>query len=147
MCRQNTSASGARPNPQGSYHYGEINITGTYILRSIPPTKINGSVRATLNGISFLNPSTPMRLADKHKVNGVYKLDFPERPADNIPPRLESSIINATYKGFIQIIFQNNDTKVQSFHIDGYSFYVVAYENHDILSLFTFFLTVLVALT
>ncbi|CAN6842851.1 unnamed protein product [Brassica oleracea] len=124
--KQNTSASGARPNPQGSYHYGEINITGTYILRSMPPTKINGSVRATLNGISFLNPSTPMRLADKHKVNRVYKLDFPERPADNIPPRLESSIINATYKGFIQIIFQNNDTKVQSFHIDGYSFYVVA---------------------
>ena len=126
MCRQNTTASGARPNPQGSYHYGEINITDTYILRSMPPTKINGSVHATLNGISFLNPSTPMRLADKHKVNGVYKLDFPERPADNIPPRLESSIINATYKGFIQIIFQNNDTKVQSFHIDGYSFYVVA---------------------
>ncbi|CAH8330421.1 unnamed protein product [Eruca vesicaria subsp. sativa] len=124
--KQNTSASGARPNPQGSYHYGQINITDTYILRSMPPTKINGSLRATLNGVSFLNPTTPMTLADKHRLKGVYKLDFPSRPVDNKPPRLDSSIINATYKGFIQVIFQNNDTKVQSFHIDGYSFYVVA---------------------
>ncbi|KAL0734384.1 hypothetical protein Bca4012_010594 [Brassica carinata] len=124
--KQNTSASGARPNPQGSYHYGQINITDTYILRSMPPTKINGSLRATLNGVSFLNPTTPMRLADEHRLKGVYKMDFPSRPVDNKSPRLDSSIINATYKGFIQVIFQNNDTKVLSFHIDGYSFYVVA---------------------
>ncbi|KAF3511757.1 hypothetical protein F2Q69_00001356, partial [Brassica cretica] len=124
--KQNTSSSGARPNPQGSYHYGQINITGTYILRTMPPTIINGSLRATLNGVSFLNPSTPMRLADKHRVKGVYKMDFPSRPVDRRPPRLGSSIINATYRSFVQIIFQNNDTKVQSFHIDGYSFYVVA---------------------
>ncbi|CAH8383628.1 unnamed protein product [Eruca vesicaria subsp. sativa] len=124
--KQNTTSSGARPNPQGSYHYGQINITGTYIFRSMPPTMINGSLRATLNGISFLNPSTPMRLADKHRVKGVYKMDFPSKPVDNRPPRLESSIINATYRSFVQVIFQNNDTKVQSFHIDGYSFYVVA---------------------
>ncbi|KAG2299030.1 hypothetical protein Bca52824_035502 [Brassica carinata] len=123
--KQNTSASGARPNPQGSYHYGQINITDTYILRSMPPTKINGSLRATLNGVSFLNPTTPMRLADEHRLKGVYKMDFPSRPVDNKSPRLDSSIINATYKGFIQVIFQNNDTKVLSFHIDGYSFYVV----------------------
>ncbi|KAJ4907484.1 Monocopper oxidase-like protein SKS2 [Raphanus sativus] len=124
--KQNTSSSGARPNPQGSYHYGQINITGTYIFRSTPPTMINGSLRATLNGISFLNPSTPMRLADKHGVKGVYKMDFPSRPVDKRPPRLDSSIINATYRSFVQVIFQNSDTKVQSFHIDGYSFYVVA---------------------
>ncbi|CAH2070373.1 unnamed protein product [Thlaspi arvense] len=124
--KQNTSASGARPNPQGSYHYGQINITSTYFLRSMPPTMINGSLRATINGISFLNPNTPMRLADRHKVKGVYKLDFPNKPLENRPPRLDRSIINGTYKGFMQIIFQNNDTKVQSFHIDGYSFYVVA---------------------
>ncbi|CAH8279269.1 unnamed protein product [Arabidopsis lyrata] len=124
--KQNTSAGGARPNPQGSFHYGQINITSTYILRSLPPTEINGKIRATLNGISFVNPSTPMRLADHHKVKGDYKLDFPDRPLDERHQRMDSSIINASYKGFIQVIFQNNDTKIQSFHIDGYSFYVVA---------------------
>ncbi|XP_010536535.1 PREDICTED: monocopper oxidase-like protein SKS1 [Tarenaya hassleriana] len=122
--RQNTSASGARPNPQGSFHYGQINITHTYILRSLPPKKINGSLHATLNGISFANPSTPVRLADFYKVKGAYKLDFPDKPLDR-PPRLANSIINATYKGFIEVVFQNNDTKVQSFHVNGYSFFVV----------------------
>ncbi|KAG5375252.1 hypothetical protein IGI04_039848 [Brassica rapa subsp. trilocularis] len=125
VVNQQRGIKGARPNPHGSHHYGQINITGTYILRSMPPTKINGSLRSTLNGVSFLNPSTPMTLADKHRLKGVYKLDFPSRPVDSKPPRLESSIINATYKEFIQVIFQNNDTKVQTFHIDGYSFYVV----------------------
>ncbi|CAH8384653.1 unnamed protein product [Eruca vesicaria subsp. sativa] len=144
--RQNTSASGARPNPQGSFHYGQINITNTYILRSLPPTTINGSLRATLNGISFVNPRTPVRLADLHKVKGDYKLDFPDRPFDR-PPRLDTSMINATYKGFIQVVFQNNDTKIQSFHVDGYTFFVVgmdfgvwsedkkgSYNNYDAIS-------------
>ncbi|KAJ0239770.1 Monocopper oxidase-like protein SKS1 [Hirschfeldia incana] len=144
--RQNTSASGARPNPQGSFHYGQINITNTYIFRSLPPATINGSLRATLNGISFVSPRTPVRLADRYKVKGDYKLDFPDRPFDR-PPRLDTSLINATYKGFIQVVFQNNDTKMQSFHVDGYTFFVVgmdfgvwsedkkgSYNNYDAIS-------------
>ncbi|RVW99398.1 Monocopper oxidase-like protein SKU5 [Vitis vinifera] len=84
--RQNVSASGARPNPQGSFHYGSINVTDTYVLRSMPLVTINNTLRATFNGISFVNPETPIRLADQHK---------------------------------------NNDTIMQSFHMDGYSFFVV----------------------
>lgn len=124
LIRQNTSASGARPNPQGSFHYGSINITDTYVLRSLPPVTIDGKVRATLNGISFVKPETPIRLADKYNVKGAYKLDFPNKPLTR-PPRTDRSLINATYKGFIEIILQNNDTKMQSFHMDGYSFFVV----------------------
>ncbi|XP_011029949.1 PREDICTED: monocopper oxidase-like protein SKS1 [Populus euphratica] len=122
--RQNTSASGARPNPQGSYHYGSINVTDTYILRSLPPTTIDRKLRATLNGISFVNPSTPIRLADLNKVKGSYKLDFPNAPLNRTFHR-DTSVINATYKGFIEIILQNNDTRMQSFHMNGYSFFVV----------------------
>ncbi|KAF5731074.1 putative multicopper oxidase [Tripterygium wilfordii] len=122
--RQNTSSSGARPNPQGSFHYGSINVTDTYVLRSLPPDTIDGKYRATFNGISFVNPDTPIRLADVHKVKGSYKLDFPARPL-NRPTLMDRSIINATYKGFIEVILQNNDTKMMSFHMDGYSFFVV----------------------
>lgn len=124
--RQNGSASGARPNPQGSFHYGSINITDTYILRSMPPVVINGKTRATFNGISFANPDTPIRLADQYKVQGAYKLDFPSAPLTG-PPRVDRSVINATYKGFIEVILQNNDTVPQSFHMDGYGFFVVGY--------------------
>ncbi|GER49946.1 monocopper oxidase-like protein SKU5 [Striga asiatica] len=122
--RQNGSASGARPNPQGSFHYGSINVTNTYILRSFPPVTINGRLRAAYNGISFVNPDTPIRLADLYKVKGDYKLDFPEKPM-NRTPVVDRSIINGTYKGFIEIVLQNNDTVVQTFHMDGYSFFVV----------------------
>lgn len=84
---------------------------------------INRTARATFNGISFVPPKTPIRLADQHKVKGAYKLDFPERPL-NRTPRADISIINATYKGFIEVIFQNNDTIIHSIHMNGYSFFV-----------------------
>ncbi|XWS36943.1 hypothetical protein CRYUN_Cryun19dG0001100 [Craigia yunnanensis] len=122
--RQNASASGARPNPQGSFHYGSINVTDTYVLRSLPPVRIDGKLCATLNGISFVNPDTPIRLADLHNVKGAYKLDFPNKPLDRTP-QMDRSVINATYKGFIEVILQNNDTRMQSFHMDGYAFFVV----------------------
>ncbi|KAI7988541.1 Monocopper oxidase-like protein SKU5 [Camellia lanceoleosa] len=122
--RWNVSASGARPNPQGSFRYGSINVTDIYMLKNKPPVTINGKRRTTLSGISFVNPTTPIRLADQFKLKGVYKLDFPHRPITG-PPKMESSIINGTYRGFMEIILQNNDTKMQSYHLDGYGFFVV----------------------
>ncbi|KAH7863709.1 hypothetical protein Vadar_020996 [Vaccinium darrowii] len=122
--RWNVSASGARPNPQGSFHYGSINVTDLYVLKNKPAVTINGKKRTTLSGISFVNPSTPIRLADQFKLKGVYKLDFPTRPITG-PPKMATSIINGTYKGFMEVILQNNDTKMQSYHMDGYAFFVV----------------------
>ncbi|MCI19321.1 monocopper oxidase-like protein SKS1-like, partial [Trifolium medium] len=83
--RVNTSSSGARPNPQGSFHYGSINITDTYILKVTPPVKINGNTRAIINGISFRKPDVPFRLADQKHLRGVYKLDFPSKPMNRTP--------------------------------------------------------------
>ncbi|XP_074558739.1 monocopper oxidase-like protein SKU5 [Curcuma longa] len=122
--RTNVSAGAARPNPQGSFRYGSIDVTQVYVLRNEPPVVINGKRRATLNGISFSPPATPLRLADAFDRQGVYTLDFPTRPLDR-PPRLGTSVINGTYKGFMEIIFQNNDTTVQTYHMDGYAFFVV----------------------
>ncbi|KAL9254122.1 Monocopper oxidase-like protein [Drosera capensis] len=122
--RENNSASGARPNPQGSFHYGTINVTAVYAFQSLPPTVINGKLRSTLNGISFVNPDVPIRLADVHGVQGEYKLDFPSYPLAR-SPRMDRSVINGTYKSFAEIILVNNDTVVQSFHLDGFCFYVV----------------------
>uniref|UniRef100_A0A5B7A3R4 Putative monocopper oxidase-like protein SKU5 n=1 Tax=Davidia involucrata TaxID=16924 RepID=A0A5B7A3R4_DAVIN len=122
--RWNVSASGARPNPQGSFRYGSINVTDVYVLKNKPPVMINGKRRTTLSGISFVNPVTPIRLADQYKLKGAYKLDFPNKPLTG-PPRMETSIINGTYRGFMEVILQNNDTKVQSYHMNGYAFFVV----------------------
>ncbi|CAA2964457.1 monocopper oxidase SKU5 [Olea europaea subsp. europaea] len=122
--RWNVSASGARPNPQGSFRYGSINVTEVFVLKNKPPVMIDGKRRTTLSGISFVNPATPIRLADQYKVKGVYKLDFPTRPLTG-PPRMETSIINGTYRGFMEVILQNNETKVHTYHMNGYAFFVV----------------------
>ena len=122
--RWNVSSSGARPNPQGSFKYGSINVTEVYVLKNKPPVTINGKRRATLSGISFVNPATPIRLADQYKVKGVYKLDFPTEPLTG-PSKMETSVINGTYRGFMEVIFQNNETKMHSYHLDGYAFFVV----------------------
>ncbi|GFZ16504.1 cupredoxin superfamily protein [Actinidia rufa] len=122
--RWNVTASGARPNPQGSFRYGSINVTEVYVLKNMPPVTIDGKRRTTLSGISFVNPTTPIRLADQFKVKGVYKLDFPTKPITG-PPRMATSIINGTYRGFMEVILQNNDTKMQSYHMNGYAFFVV----------------------
>ncbi|XP_010906622.1 monocopper oxidase-like protein SKU5 [Elaeis guineensis] len=122
--RTNVSSGAARPNPQGSFRYGSINVTQVYVLRNKPPVVIDGKRRTTLNGISYSPPATPLRLADEYDKKGIYTLDFPTRPLDG-PPRIAASVINGTYKGFMEIIFQNNDTIVQTYHMDGYAFFVV----------------------
>ncbi|KAF5470293.1 hypothetical protein F2P56_010814 [Juglans regia] len=122
--RWNVSAGAARPNPQGSFKYGQITVTDVYVILNRPPELIDGKWRTTLNGISYLPPSTPIKLAQQFNLLGVYKLDFPNRLM-NRPPKMDTSLINATHKGFMEIIFQNNDTTVQSYHMDGYAFFVV----------------------
>ncbi|XP_058093584.1 monocopper oxidase-like protein SKU5 [Magnolia sinica] len=122
--RWNVSAGAARPNPQGSFKYGQITVTDVYVLLNRPPELIDGKLRATLNGISYIAPATPLKLALQYDISGVYKLDFPNRMM-NRPAKVDTSIINGTYRGFMEIIFQNNDTIVQSYHLDGYAFFVV----------------------
>jgi hypothetical protein len=126
--RMNTSAGAARPNPQGSFHYGSINVTQTFVLKNEQPLSIGGKRRRTINRVSYSPPETPLRLADLHNLTGVYAADFPATPSDDdAPPRVASSALNASYKGFLEIVFQNNDTDVQTYHLDGYSFFVVGY--------------------
>ncbi|XP_044502947.1 monocopper oxidase-like protein SKU5 isoform X2 [Mangifera indica] len=122
--RWNVSAGAARPNPQGSFKYGEITVTDVYVILNRPAELIDGKWRTTLNGISYLPPATPLKLAQQFNISGVYKLDFPYRLMKR-PAKLDTSVINGSYKAFMEIIFQNNDTNVQSYHLDGYAFFVV----------------------
>ncbi|KAM1892115.1 hypothetical protein ACFX14_035308 [Malus domestica] len=122
--RWNVSAGAARPNPQGSFKYGEITVTDVYVILNRPAELINGKWRTTLNGISYIPPSTPLKLAQQFNISGVYKLDFPNKLM-NRPAKVDTSLINGTFKGFMEVIFQNNDTTVQNYHLDGYAFFIV----------------------
>ncbi|KAJ4917992.1 SKU5 similar 12 [Raphanus sativus] len=129
--RWNLTASAARPNPQGSYHYGKINITRTIKLVNTQG-KVDSKLRYALNGVSHIDPETPLKLAEYFGVTDkVFKYDsISDNPtSDQIKNiKIEPNVINVTHRNFIEVVFENHERSVQSWHLDGYSFFAVAVE-------------------
>ncbi|KAA8538839.1 hypothetical protein F0562_025531 [Nyssa sinensis] len=128
--RWNLTASAARPNPQGSYHYGQINITRTIKLVNTAAT-LDGKLRYAVNGVSHVDPETPLKIAEYYGIaDKVFKYDIikDEPPTSEDKITMEPNVLNATFRTFIEIIFENHEKSVQSWHLDGYSFFPVAIE-------------------
>ncbi|PKA52587.1 L-ascorbate oxidase like [Apostasia shenzhenica] len=122
--RWNLTASGPRPNPQGSYHYGLINTVRTIRLANSWGI-INGKQRFAVNSASFSPPDTPMKLADYYKIGGVFSVgSIPDYPTFG-GMCLQASVMAANFRDYVEIIFENYENAAQSWHIDGYSFWVV----------------------
>ncbi|XP_014509508.1 L-ascorbate oxidase homolog [Vigna radiata var. radiata] len=128
--RLNLTANAARPNPQGSFHYGTIPVVRTVILAN-SEAEIDGKLRYAVNGISHVNPNTPLKLADWYNIPGVFDLntikDVP--PPEGTLPKLGTSVIGFTLHDFVEIVFQNNENYIQSWHMDGSSFYAVGFDH------------------
>ncbi|KAF8377977.1 hypothetical protein HHK36_031366 [Tetracentron sinense] len=129
--RWNLTASAARPNPQGSYHYGGINITRTIKIVNSPGT-VDGKLRYAINGASHMDTDTPLKLAEYFGAAAkVFKYDTigdepPAKGSDKIS--VGPVVLNATFRNFVEIIFENHEKSIQSWHLDGYSFFAVAIE-------------------
>ncbi|WOH03211.1 hypothetical protein DCAR_0522607 [Daucus carota subsp. sativus] len=122
--RKNLTASGPRPNPQGSYHYGLINTTRTIRLANSAPV-INGKQRYAVNGVSFIPADTPLKLADYFNIPGVFTLgSIPDNPSGS-GGYLQTSVMAADFRGFVEVVFENSEDSVQSWHVDGHHFFVV----------------------
>ncbi|XP_042485221.1 L-ascorbate oxidase homolog [Macadamia integrifolia] len=122
--RWNLTASGPRPNPQGSYHYGMINTTRTIRLANNAPV-INGKQRYAVNSVSFIPADTPLKIADYYKISGVFNLgSIPDNPTGG-GGYLQTSVMAADFRAYVEIVFENWEDTVQSWHIDGYAFFVV----------------------
>ncbi|KAG8081325.1 hypothetical protein GUJ93_ZPchr0007g5448 [Zizania palustris] len=99
--RWNLTASAARPNPQGSFHYAS----------------------------SFVVPDTPLKLVDNYNIANVIEWDnVPARP-DGAAARSGTPVVRLDLHEFIEVVFQNTETELQSWHLDGYDFWVVGYGN------------------
>ncbi|KAI3849084.1 hypothetical protein MKX03_011527 [Papaver bracteatum] len=122
--RWNLTASGPRPNPQGSYHYGLIKPARTIRLANSAPI-INRMQRYAVNRVSYVPTSTPLKLADYFKIGGIFSVgsisDYPTGGG----AYLQTSVMGADFRSFVEIVFENFETTVQSWHIDGHSFFVV----------------------
>ncbi|KAF4382668.1 hypothetical protein F8388_015496 [Cannabis sativa] len=122
--RRNLSASGPRPNPQGSYHYGLINVTHTMRLANSAPI-INGKQRYAVNSVSFIPADTPLKLADYFKISGVFSLGSIQDSPTGGGAYLQTSVMAADFRGYAEVVFENEEDSVQSWHIDGHNFFVV----------------------
>ncbi|CAN1232519.1 L-ascorbate oxidase homolog [Linum perenne] len=122
--RRNLSASGPRPNPQGSYHYGMINTTRTARLQNSAPV-INGKQRYAVNSVSFIPGDTPLKLADHFNIPGVFSVGSISDSPTGGGGYLQTSVMAADFRGFAEFVFENTEDSVQSWHIDGHNFFVV----------------------
>ncbi|XP_024978499.1 L-ascorbate oxidase homolog [Cynara cardunculus var. scolymus] len=124
--RWNLTANAARPNPQGAFHFGTIPVARTLVLAN-SKAKINGKLRYAVNKVSHVNPATPLKLADFYNIPGVYKLNsIKDRPSPG-PITLAPSVLGFALHDFVEIVFQNNENSIQSWHLDGYDFWAVGF--------------------
>ncbi|CAL4922492.1 unnamed protein product [Urochloa decumbens] len=126
--RTNLTANGPRPNPQGSYHYGSINVTRTIRLASSSgSSSAGGKLRYAVNGVSFAEADTPLKLADYYNISGVFRLggihDAP--PAATEKVRSETAVMDSDHRSFVEVVLENGEDIVQSWHLDGHSVFVV----------------------
>lgn len=124
MFRWNLTASAARPNPQGSYHYGTIPRTRSLVLASSAPV-IDGKQRYAVNGVSYAVPDTPLKLADHFNLPGVFTWDSIPADSANAANVTGTPVLRFDLHDFNEIVLQNTENTMQSWHLDGYDFWVV----------------------
>ncbi|XP_041018116.1 L-ascorbate oxidase homolog [Juglans microcarpa x Juglans regia] len=128
--RTNLTASGPRPNPQGSYHYGLINTTKTIRLQS-SAGQVDGKQRYAVNSVSFIPADTPLKLADYFKIGGVFRVGSISDNPTGGGIYLDTSVLGLDYRAFVEIVFENPEDIVQSWHLSGYSFWVVGMDGGE----------------
>ncbi|KAK9921495.1 hypothetical protein M0R45_030004 [Rubus argutus] len=109
--RWNLTASAARPNPQGSYKYGGINITRTIkIVNSA--RKVDGKLRYAVNGVSHVDAETPFKLeyfgvADKVFNHGIWmdthSLPLPSSLGGGPEKRRNYNLLDAVSRHTVQV--------------------------------------------
>ncbi|KAJ4714953.1 L-ascorbate oxidase-like [Melia azedarach] len=125
--RWNLTANAARPNPQGSFHYGKINTTRTIVLANSAPL-INGKLRYAVNSVSYVNSDTPLKLADYFNIPGIFSVNSIQSvPSGSGSSTVATSVLQVNLHEFIEVVFQNNERTMQSWHLDGYDFWVIGY--------------------
>uniref|UniRef100_A0A0D6R761 Laccase n=1 Tax=Araucaria cunninghamii TaxID=56994 RepID=A0A0D6R761_ARACU len=100
----------------------------------------NTRLRASMNNVSFVEPTVAILQAAYFGINGVFTTDFPQTPpvvfnytGQNIPRNLWAPILGTkvkvlNYNATVQLVFQGTNIFVADnhpMHLHGYDFYVV----------------------
>ncbi|XP_017409374.2 monocopper oxidase-like protein SKU5 [Vigna angularis] len=124
--RWNLTTGAARPNPQGTFNVSNVTISETFILNASVAT-IDGLSRYAVNNVSYLTPdTTPLKLADYFSNgSGVYELDAFSKNSSNAKAVCGVFVASALHKGWTEIVLKNSLDMIDTWHLDGYSFFVV----------------------
>ncbi|KAG4919437.1 hypothetical protein GLYMA_20G192900v4 [Glycine max] len=123
--RWNLTTGAARPNPQGTFNVKNVAISETFIFQASTAV-VDGLYRYTVNNVSYLTPNTPLKLADYFSNGtGVYELDAYSKNSSNVNAVRGVFVASALHKGWTEIVLKNNLDIIDTWHLDGYSFFVV----------------------
>ena len=119
------TAGAARPNPQGTFNVSNVTLSQTFILQG-SLEEIRGLPRYAVNNVSYYTVDTPLKLAD-YFVNGtgVYQLDAFPHQSVNANASYGISVVSGTHIGWAEFIFKNKLDVIDSWHLDGFGFFVV----------------------
>ncbi|KAL1828011.1 hypothetical protein ACET3Z_006423 [Daucus carota] len=125
--RWNLTAGASRPNPQGTFNVTNVTLSQTFRINA-NIAEIDGAPRYTVNNVSYLVPSTPLKLADfVNNGTGVFELDKYPIYGDN-PSAVNGTFVQTgNHKGWVEIVFTNELQVLDSWHLDGFGFYVVGF--------------------
>ncbi|KAK7268512.1 hypothetical protein RIF29_21212 [Crotalaria pallida] len=129
--RWSLKTGAARPNPQGSFNVTNVTLSQTFILQG-SLEQIRGLPRYTVNNVSYLTNDTPLKLAD-YCVDGagVYQLDAFPHQSVNANALDGVSVVSGIHKGWAEFIFKNSLDVIDSWHLDGFGFFVVGFGKGD----------------
>ncbi|CAH9139106.1 unnamed protein product, partial [Cuscuta epithymum] len=99
------------------------------LLANSAPT-IGEKQRYAVNGVSYADPDTPLKLADYFNIPGVFNLSaIKSSPSANgsMPATLATAVLPTSLHQFIEIVFQNDEDTMQSWHLDGYDFWPIGF--------------------
>lgn len=101
-----------------------INTTRTIRLQNSAGL-VNSKQRYAVNSVSFIAPDTPMKLADYFQIGGVFHVGSISNNPYGGGIYTDTSVMGADYRAFVEIVFENPENVIQSWHLDGYAFFVV----------------------
>jgi hypothetical protein len=102
-----------------------IQTSRTLVFASSPPVVVAGQNRYAVNGISFVVPDTPLKLVDTYNIANVIGWDSVPPKPDGGAPQLGTPVVRLNLHEFVEVVFQNTESEMQSWHLDGYDFWVV----------------------
>ncbi|KAJ6349969.1 hypothetical protein OIU78_006208 [Salix suchowensis] len=128
----NLTTGAARPNPQGTFNVRNVTLSQTFILTGSRAQDANGVPCYTVNDVRYSNTDTPLKLADlMTNGSGVYELDKFSTNSSNGNPRHGVFVASGNHKGWLEIVLKNDLDVMDSWHLDGYGFYVVGFGDGD----------------